>query len=120
MLVLQANGTSLSNKSLDVYSLIHDSNHIDGLNYSIGNSLLTPHTSKTSSKLSEKIYETDLCSMSMSSLSLSCRKRANYADEACKTPVDPGISLASMKLLGKSHIKTKVYKSIVFDNIHKE
>lgn len=48
----------------------------------------------------------DVCNQSIAFL----EKKLNQIDDIIKTPVDPGVSVISMQLLGKSNIKTKVYK----------
>ncbi|XP_065207835.1 uncharacterized protein LOC135836746 [Planococcus citri] len=97
-------------KSFDTGSLCSESNGGFNFNVSTSTSLSTPvGVTKNFSKYSEKSNDSlDACH---TPLLRSTRKPISFIDDACRTPIDPGISLASMKLLGKSNIKTKVYKS---------
>lgn len=51
----------------------------------------------------------EICNITNNSVAL-LEKRLNHTDDVMKTPVDPGVSVVTMQLLGKSNVKTKVYK----------
>lgn len=64
---------------------------------------------KECSRYLEKSIDKSIINTSHNSTHLFSKKSA-YTD-GCKTPVDPGISVTCMKLLAKSNLKTKVYKT---------
>lgn len=107
------------NNSIDIGSLTINGSGCGDATFNISNdSIWNPlQVSKTSNKHSEKSCESlDECSNASATLpTIPVRNKTNQSKDVCKTPVDPGISLTSLKLLGRTDIKTKIFKTDLFE-----